>query len=275
MSISAPRYASAPIARTSRDSRVLAIASREFFRRATWGTLLATSLTYFSVVIIIVVTVFFNSLIGTVTAGSFETPYGSPVWPFLMLIVAASAGAGSLAEDVGNRSITLYLSRPIHLVDYVVAKTIACGGWLLIASVGPGLVGVAVTAALGYASLSVLLAAAVGFAAAGLIASIFFTGLALALSSLTNRPLYSGVAIFGIVLVLYIGGAVVAGITGNIYVPYANPIENIRSVASGAFGLTGTTATEPGASAVTLLGAGVALWAFALWRMRRVEVISE
>lgn len=275
MSISAPRYASGPIARTARETRVLAIASREFFRRATWGTLLAAALTYFGVVVIIVVVVFFASLVGGANAGNFESPYESPVWPFLMLIVAASAGAGSLAEDVGNRSITLYLSRPIHLTDYVVAKTIACGGWLMITSVGPGLVGVTITAALGYASVTVLLEALVGFAATGLIASMFFTGLALALSSLTNRPLYSGVAIFGIVLVLYIGGALVAAVTGNIYVPYANPVENIRSVAHGAFGLSGTTATNPGASAVTLVGAGIALWIFALWRMTRVEVISE
>jgi len=275
VSISAPRYAAGTVVRTGRGSRILAIASREFFRRARAATLLSVSLTFFVVVTVIVVTVFFASLLGTANAGDFETVYESPVWPFLMLIVAASAGAGSLADDVGDRSISLYLSRPVHLVDYVAAKTVACGGWLLISTVGPGLTGVAVTAALGYASASVLLAAIAGFVATGFVAAVFFTGLALGLSSLTNRALYSGVAIFGVVLVLYIGGSIVAGITGNIYVPYANPIENIRSVAHGAFGLSGTTATEPAASAVTLVGAGVVLWVFALWRMRRVEVISE
>jgi ABC-type transport system involved in multi-copper enzyme maturation permease subunit len=275
LSISAPRYVAGPVALTARGARVLAIASREFFRRATWATLLAVALTYFGVVIIIVVNVFFASLLRSPSAGDFETPYESPVWPFLMLIVAASAGAGSFADDVGNRSISLYLARPIRLVDYVVAKTVACGGWLLISAVGPGLAGVAITAALGYASVSVLLTTLIGFIETGFVGAVFFTGLALALSSLANRALYSGVAIFGVVLVLYIGASVVAGITGNIYVPYANPIEGIRSVAHGAFGLSGTTASDPGAAAATLLGSGVVLWMFARWRMGHVEVISE
>jgi ABC-2 type transport system permease protein len=275
VSISAPRYAAGPSARTGPASRILAIASREFFRRARAATLLSVALTFFVVVTSVVVTVIFASFLRAPTAGDFESVYESPVWPFLMLIVAASAGAGSLAEDVGDRSISLYLSRPIRLVDYVSAKTIACGSWLVIATVGPGLTAVAVTGALGYASASVLLAALLGFVATGFVAAIFFTGLALALSSLTNRALYSGVAIFGVILVLYIGGSVVAGITGNIYVPYANPIENIRSVAHGAFGVSGGTATDPASSALTLVGSGVVLWVFALWRMRRVEVVSE
>lgn len=275
MSISAPRYAAGPIVPTERGSRVLAIASREFFRRATSATLLAVAFTYLGVVIIIVVNVYFASLLRGANPGDFESPYESPVWPFMMLIVAASAGAGSFAEDVGNRSISLYLSRPIYLVDYVVAKTVACGGWLLIAAVGPGLAGVAITAVLGYASASVLLTALIGFVATGFVGAVFFTGLAVALSSLTSRPLYSGVAIFGIVLVLYIGASVVAGITGNIYVPYANPVEGIRSVAHGAFRLSGTTTPDPGAGAATLVGTGVVLWVFARWRMAHAEVISE
>ena len=275
MSISAPRYVSSGIPRTARSSRVLAVAAREFTRRATWGTLSAVTLTYMGVVLAITVEVYFATFFGGATVGTFESVLGSPIWPFFMLIVATAAGAGSLADDVGNRSITLYLSRPIHLVDYVAAKTVACGGWLLIASAGPGFLAVAVSAMLGYAKTSVLLGALAGFAATGIVAAIFFTGLALALSSLTSRSLYAGVAIFGLVLSLYIGAAIVAGITGNIYVPYASPIALIRSVAHGAFGISGPSETDPVSSAIALVGAGVALWLFAYWRLTRVEVVAE
>lgn len=279
MTILAPRYASSVTQRTSRGSRILAIASREFLRRSTWATLLAVALTYTGVVLTITVNVVFATalapFVGGVTARSFESVFDSPVWPFFMLIVATAAGAGTLADDVGNRSIALYLSRPIRVIDYLVGKTTACGGWMLIATVGPGLVALGITVALGYVSTSVAVTAAVGFVTTGLVAAVFFTGLALALSSLTNRALYSGVAIFGLVLVLYIGAAVVAGITGNPYVPYANPIVDVRGTAVGAFGLSGPSETEPLASALTLLGAGAVLWAIARWRTGRVEVVSE
>jgi len=275
MSISAPRYAGLAVPRTHRSSRILAIASREFFRRGTWGTLAGVTLTYMAVVLIVTITVFVTSVVGGVSAATFETAFESPVWPFLILIVATAAGAGSLADDVGNRSITLYLSRPIELLDYLLAKTIACGGWLLIAAVGPGVFAVAISAALGYANTSVLLGALAGFLATGIVAAVFFTGLALALSSLTNRALYSGVAIFGLVLSVYIGASVVAGITGNVYVPYANPIDDIHTVAHAAFGVSGTTVTDPVVCATTLLFAGVFLWILAFWRVTRIEVVSE
>ena len=279
MTIRAPRYASSSTQRTSRGARILAIASREFRRRSTWGTLLAIALTYTGVVLTITVNVVFASALAPFTGGptarTFETVFDSPIWPFFMLIVATAAGAGSLADDVGNRSIALYLSRPIHVIDYLVAKTTACGGWLVLAAVGPGLLALGITGVLGYVSASVAVDAALGFVATGLVAAIFFTGLSLALSSLTNRALYSGVAIFGIVLVLYIGAAVVAGLTGNAYVPYANPIVDVQSTAIGAFGLSGQTETQPLASALALVGTGIVLWVVARWRTGRVEVVSE
>jgi len=275
VSISAPRYVVPPTPRTGRASRLLAIADREFFRHAEWGTLLAVGFAYTATVLATVTTVLFASLAGSVALDAFATVFASPLWPFLILIVTTAAGAGCLAEDVGNGSFTLYRARPVHLVDYLAAKTVACGSWLVIASVGPGLVAVAVTAALGYAEAGLALHAAAAFVATGLLAAVFFTGLALALSSLTDRALYAGVAIFGLVLSLYIGGALVAGLTGNPYVPYGSPIEDLHRVAIGAFQVSGTSGTSPAASAGVLAGAGIALWAFAGWRLTRLEVIAE
>jgi len=275
VSISAPRYAAAPVPRTGRGSRVLAIAGREFYRRAVWGTLLAVGLTYATMILVTVVSVWIASLTGSLTPASFDAVFGSPVWPLLMLIVATAAGAGSIAEDVGNRSFTLYRSRPIFLVDYLAAKTIACGAWMLVAAVGPGLSAVGVAAALGYASPTVALDAAGAFAATGCLAAVFFTGLALALSSLTDRALYAGVTIFGLVLSLYIGAAVVLSLTGNTYVLYGSPLDDLHAVVLGAFASPGAPATSPGGSAVVLAGAGVGLWALAGERLGRIEVVAE
>lgn len=275
MSISAPRYVSTPVPLTGRGPRVLAIAVRELVRRATWGTILVVGITYLGVTLIVTVDVAFSSFLGSLTLATFEGPIESPVWPFLLLIVATAVGAGSLAEDIGSRSFTLYRSRPIRLIDYLAGKTVACGGWLLIAAVGPGLVAVVITAILGYPSAGLALEAASAYLATGFLAAVFFTGLALALSSLTNRALYAGVAIFGLVLSLFIGSALVAGVTGNVYVPYASPVADLHSVAHSAFGLAGTPPTDPTASAAVLAGSGVGLWLFAYWRLLRAEAISE
>jgi len=275
MTISAPRYAVGPTPRSGRGSRILAIAARELVHRAEWGTLLAVALTYLVVALVTVVYVWIDSFVGSPTLATFDSGIASPAWPLLLLVVTTAAGAGSIAEDVGNRSFTLYRSRPIHLVDYLTAKTIACGGWLLLAAVGPGLLAVALTAALGYAGPLLALQAAGAFAATGILAAVFFTGLALALSSLTDRALYAGVAIFGLVLSLYIGAAVVVGITGNTSVAYASPLDDLHAVAVGVFAVPGATALGSGPSAAVLGGSGVALWAFAAWRLDRLEVIAE
>jgi len=239
------------------------------------GTWLVVALTYLAVTLIITINTEFASLIGQLSLSTFETPYASPAWPFLMLIVATSVGAGSLAEDVGNRSITLYLSRPIRRIDYLAAKTAATGSWIVIAAVGPGLAGLAIVLALGWAPASLVLTGAGAFVAVGLLASIFFTGLALALSSLTTRSLYAGVGIFGVVLSLEIGAPIVSGLTGNTTVAYASPITDILSVAQSAFGISGPYATDPLTSAVILAFAGVFLAIFAGWRISRVEVVGE
>jgi ABC-type transport system involved in multi-copper enzyme maturation permease subunit len=275
VSIAAPRYGATPVARLGRVHRTLAIVRRELLRRAGLGTWLVVALTYLAVTLIITINTEFASLIGTLSLATFETPYASPAWPFLMLIVATSVGAGSLAEDVGNRSITLYLSRPIRRIDYLAAKTAATGSWILIAAVGPGLVGLAIVLALGWAPASLVLTGAGAFVATGLLASIFFTGLALALSSLTTRSLYAGVGIFGVVLSLEIGAPIVAGLTGNTRVAYASPITDILSVAQSAFGISGPYATDPFTSAAILAFAGAFLAIFAGWRISRVEVVGE
>jgi ABC-type transport system involved in multi-copper enzyme maturation permease subunit len=275
MSISTPRYGAGPVQRMGRTYRTLAIVRRELLRRSGPGTYVVVALTYLAITLILTIDTEIASLTGTLTLTTFEAPYGSPIWPFLMLIVATTVGAGSLAEDFGNRSITLFLSRPIRPIDYLAAKLAATGTWLAVAAVGPGLIGLAIVLALGWAPASLVLTGAGAFVATGLLATVFFTGLAVALSSLTTRSLYAGVAIFGVVLALEITAPVVSGLTNNNYVAYLSPITDLLSVAQSLFGVPGPFATEPLASAVILGGGGVFLAVFAYWRLSRVEVVGE
>ena len=275
MSISAPRYVQGSVARVGRTWRILSIVEREVVRRATWGPLLVVALTWLIVVLEVVVNVYFATLTGSSVGAAFETPYSSVIWVLLLLIVTATVGAGSIADDIGSRAITLYLSRPLRISDYVAAKASAIGTWLLVAGVAPGCVAATVTAALGYVSASAALAAVAGCFAVGLTTAIFFTGVALALSSLTRRSLYAGVGIFGTVLALGVSVGVVAGITGNNDLLYADIATNVQSVGAAAFGLPSPYPTDPVASAVVLVLTGVVLAALAWWRLGRIEVVGE
>jgi ABC-type transport system involved in multi-copper enzyme maturation permease subunit len=275
MSISPPRYAAAPIDRRGRMYRTFSIARQEFLNQSGGATWAVVGLTYATVVLVITIDSELASFVGQLTTGTFESPYESTVLPLLILLVATIVGAGCIAEDIRSRSIVLYLSRPIHLIDYLAAKMASTGSWILLATVGPGLIGVGIVAALGAVSLSISISAAAGFLATGLLVAVFFTGLAVAFSSLTSRSLYAGVAIFGVVLSLSIGVGVVFGITGNPAVLYADPLTNLRSVAEVAFGVPGPHPTDPVASAIVLVGSGVALAAIAAWRLSRVEVVGE
>jgi ABC-type transport system involved in multi-copper enzyme maturation permease subunit len=275
VSIAAPRYTAGPLARVSRAQRAAAIVRNELLRRTGLGTSLVVALTYAVVTVTVVLVVEVSSIAGNLSLSVFYAAFSSQAWPFLILIVSTTVGAGSIADDVGNRSITLYLSRPIHWIDYLLAKAAAVGAWIALVAIGPGVVGVVVGAALGFIPESITLSALAGFLAVGLLVTIFFTGLALALSSLTTKSLYAGVAIFGLTLSVGIGASVVQGITGNQYVAYASPLSNIFGVAQYAFDVGGTPVTNPAASALVLAGAGVFLGAIAAWRISKVEVVGE
>ena len=275
MSISAPRYGGSVAQRTGRLGRVLAIVSNELEARAGWGTYALVGLSYLAIVLIIVIDSEFTQFTGGVTLSTLHAPYSSPIWPYLVLIVATAVGAGSIADDLGSRSITLYLARPIHLTDYLAAKTLGVGFWIGVAAVGPGVVGVSIAAGLGLFSASIGFEAVGAFLAIGLLTTVFFTALGLSLSSFTTRALYAGVGIFGVTLSLNIATAAVQGATGNSSVVYASPINDLLTAAEAAFQTGAATPTEPATSVAILLAASVLLFVAAWFRLSRVEVVGE
>lgn len=275
MSISAPRYVGESTRRLGRNGRVLAIFLRELRERAGWGTWAVVALSYAAIVLILVIDAEFASLLGTVDLATFHAPYASPVWPYLILLVATAVGSGSIADDLESRAITLYLSRPIRLADYLLAKFGAVAFWVGVTAIGPGLVGVTIVGLLGLSPASVTLAAAGAFLGVGALTTIFFTALGVALSSLTARALFAGVGIFGINLSANLAATAVYGATGNAAILYLSPITDLQTAAEAAFATGASTATFPLTCAALLLAASVVLVVTAWVRLTRVEVVGE
>lgn len=273
MTISAPRYAAGPMRLQGRTQRALAIFFRELRERAGAATWFVIALTFGVIAIVVVVAGFFS--FGNPTLATFYAPFNSPAWPFLILIVTTAAGSGALADDLGSRSITLYLSRPIRLIDYLGAKTAAVAFYIALASIGPGVAGIIVLAALGYLSAPLALSAVAAFVAVGIVVVVFFTGLAIALSALSKKALYAGVAIFGITFAAELSAETVGGVTGNGSLLYLGPFQDISAAATGAFQTGSTGPLDPLGAALLLGGTGVLLWIVAWVRLERVEVVGE
>ncbi len=275
MSISAPRYATPTLRLTGRGGRTFTIYLNELRTRAGWATWAIVAVTYLAVGLIVVLNAEFASLLGGVNLALFHGPYGSPIWPYFTLIVATAVGSGCIADDLGSRAITLYLSRPIHLADYVTAKFLAVATWIGISAIGPGLVGVTIAAGLGLVPLSVSLAALGAFLGVGLLTTVFFTALSVALSTYTKRGLYAGVAIFGVILSTNLATSAVASATGNLAVEYLSPITDILAAAQAAFETGASTDIVP-VTGVALLVATAAVLVIATWmRLTRFEVVGE
>lgn len=274
MSISPPRYTATSSVRRGRPYRMLTMFWHEFRRR--WG--IATAFILVLAYLALIITVALPVLLappGGASLSDFRGLYGSPIWPFLTLLIAAAAGAGSLADDLGSRAITLYLSRPILLLDYLSAKAASVALWVALVAVGPGLVSVLVIYLLGAVPAATAFAAALAFLAVGLASTIFFTGLSLAFSAATSKSLYAGAGIFGVTLSLTGGVAAVTAVSSNPTVRYLDPLTDIQSVAGAAFRSGGVPATDPALSAILLVAVGLVLGVGAWLRLERVEVVGE
>ncbi len=62
-----------------------------------------------------------------------------PVTPFLIALIAIFGGSGLIANDLKNNALTLYLSKPISWVDYLVGKFAVVGILLACLTVVPGI----------------------------------------------------------------------------------------------------------------------------------------
>ncbi len=209
---------------------------------------------------------------GNVGLSDFATPYKSVPYLLLATLLAASAGAGSIAGDIADRSITLYLSRPITPADYLVGKGAAVGLVLAIFFLVPGVVGCLFAYFVGNVSIGLAATAMGSFFAAGVLMVVFFTTVALFLSSLTRRPVYAGAAIFGVLVSAEVLAALIEGVTSNSQALYVSPLEDLLAVGQSAFGVT--PAIDPETALGIVLGISLVTALVAYLRVRKVEVVG-
>jgi len=277
MSISAPRYTMGPLAREPRWNRVRVIVFEGLMRRL--GALNIVLIVLGSLIVGVEVVLFttpafvqITSFGATVGLSNFATPYESVAYLLLATLLVASAGAGAIAGDVANRSIALYLSRPISPLDYLIGKGSAVGLVLAIFFVIPGIGACLFAFVVGNVSIDLAALAMGAFVGVGLLATVVFSSLALLMSSLTRRPIFAGAAIFGVLVTAEILGALVQGVTRSSQSLFISPIADVLAVGQAAFGLT--PAVNAGeALAILLIVTGVSL-VIAYLRVRQVEVVG-
>jgi ABC-type transport system involved in multi-copper enzyme maturation permease subunit len=203
---------------------------------------------------------------------SFASPYSSSAYLLLATLLAASAGASAIAGDVADRSITLYLSRPITPGDYLFGKGAAVGLVLAIFFFVPGVAGCLFAYLVGNVSFGLAALAIRTFLATGALMVVLFTTLALLLSSLTRRTIFAGAAIFGVLVSAEILADLLQGITSSARPLYASPIEDLLAVARSAFGVG--TSIDPSIALAIVIGIAVVSSVVAYLRVRRVEVVA-
>ena len=73
--------------------------------------------------------------------GYYNFPVGVPVTLLSMILMGLSStvGASLISRDIRNRALLMYFSRSITRFDYLLAKFIALVAFLLIVTLGPGL----------------------------------------------------------------------------------------------------------------------------------------
>src|SRR2546426_1055707 len=126
MSISLPKYTRRETPLLPRWQRVWTIIAaglrREFRRPAALFPVIAG---VFLSTITAIFLLFFASLFnpGRETDLSFFfVPASTPTTLFFVTLLASTVGAGLIADDVHSNALTLYLSRPITQLDYLIAK---------------------------------------------------------------------------------------------------------------------------------------------------------
>jgi ABC-type transport system involved in multi-copper enzyme maturation permease subunit len=277
VTISLPRYTIGQLDREPRWKRVRVIILEGFLRRLNG---LNIALIIFGAIYVGIAVVLFTSptyaLVsnpgGKVDLDSFAVPYTSVPYLLLATLLTASAGASTIAGDAADRSITLYLSRPITAIDYLVGKGSALGLVLAVFFLAPGVGACLFAYLVGNVSFALAMHALGAFVAAGLVMMIFFTTLALFLSSITRRPIFAGAAIFGVLVSAEILAGLVASITSKISALYASPLEDLLAVGQSAFGVTPNI--DPASALAVVVVISLVAGAIAYVRVQQVEVVG-
>jgi len=279
MSISLPTYSRLEIPLLGRRERVWAIIAtglRRELRRPAAIVVIAIGVAFTTITSIVLVLFASFLLPGQpLNLSFFALPASNGFVLFFVSLMAAIIGSGLIADDLHSMAFTLYLSRPITHLDYLLAKAAILAPLVSMITVLP-LVITALIAALLFPlvfSWGVALQAVGLSVAVGLLLMLFNTSVALFLSSLTRRKGLAAAGMFGGNFGLFIPASILASAIGNPNLLYLSPWNDYLAVATAAFGAPGIGIDWPGALAI-LLGVTVLAALVTYLRMKAVEVIT-
>ena len=124
---------------------------------------------------------------------------------FLLVFFSALVAPMLMCTDRRYGVYPLYLSRPIHAYDYLLAKGAAIFGVLLVVTLGPGLILLGAKVVLANEPVSYLsdhVRDAGALVASSVLLALFYGSLAMAVSSLTTNRSYAGGGLIGGVMLL-------------------------------------------------------------------------
>src|SRR3989475_10046287 len=263
--------------RAQRVRAIITTGLRREFRRP--AAIVVTGMGAALVTISSIVTVLFSRFFlppgAKLDLSYFAVPASNGAILFFVSLMAAIIGSGLIADDLHSMAFTLYLSRPITHLDYLLAKAVILAPLVSMITVLP-LVITALVAAFLFPlvfSWGVALQAIGLSVAVGLLLMLFNTSVALFLSSLTRRKGLAAAGMFGGNFGLFIPASSLASGIWNPTPLYRSPWYDYSPCASAAFGAPGIGIDWPGALAI-LLGVTVLAALVTYLRMRAVEVIT-
>ena len=253
------------------NTRFLVVASEELLRmlRGKWSR----RLMYLASVpfIVMVAIALFKGVLAS--ASKFNLPV-NPIIQLMnieatvMALLAASAGAGIIAEDRKSRSLVLYLSRPLSPARYAWGKGLALWGLLSAVFWVPALVLSWVQAMVdpAYAGMALLKVMA-GVVLGGGLAIAVITVVVMALSSLGNRRGYIGMAW----IALYFFSDVVSHAVRQAtdHASYSDWL-SFQRLLKGTMNWVLHPTLDAVGPPLVLLGVGVLAGALLVWRLRRM-----
>ncbi len=207
----------------------------------------------------------------------FPTPATSIAILFFATLIAAVVGAGLIADDVDTMALTMYLSRPLTVSDYLIAKAAILAALTALVAILPIVLTPFLGALLGLFEWPVAVEAVAISLLLGVLFTAFMTSLSLFLSSLTRRRAYAAAALFAIIFGLFGTAQILAAAVNNNALRYLSPWDDYSAVAYAAFGATGLPTAVPidWAPALAILLGVTVIMALATWlRMRSMEVVS-
>ena len=277
MSITLPTYSRLELPLLARRQRVWAIIAtglRKELRRP--AAIVVTGIGVAFTTITSLVLLFLSQIIPTGQAADL-TFFAGPASNFFVLffvsLMAAIIGAGLIADDMQSMAFTLYLSRPITQVDYLLAKAAILAPLIAMVTILPLLLTALVAALLGFFSWTIALEAmGISIVVGGLL-TLFYTAVTLFLSSLSRRKGIAASGVFAVNFGLTIPATVLALAIRNDSILYMSPWNDYVAVASGAFGGPSIGIDWPVALAI-LLGVTVLAALVTYVRMKAVEVVT-